>query len=366
VTLPGEKNLIMVEVTPSTTIATNQQLVIEIPTQSNDGTNYFNDDLGMGYTDYSNLVFDIYDSTSGISSMTCKVYCGQQINGIPVKIICSNFNTALTSANIVKFGFWVTNPSVTRSLAIPVTIYSFDQYAVTKNNWNILESGFNVIVTSALPILDQGNFAFNTPVYQTNPVYLSLTTRNSAPLLNGDLYIVKVGFDPRQKGLFSSGFIYNVGLGSTGTLYILQNCMTYVLKVGATSLTTVLSASLTINAQINNIFTPYWKPSTAESVIIAYASYLSSGTSEKITHKDSLPTMSPKELSIPSFSFTALSGNTLAGQLEDYQFDFTYVSGGSSGDMAFAKMFSITFPNSTTNDFGFVGTECTPGINSGI
>lgn len=366
VTIPGEKNLIMVEVAPTVTISTSQQLVIEIPTQSIDGTAYFADDLGMGYADYSDLVFDIYDSTSGVSSMTCKVYTGQGSQGIPVKIICSNFNTALTSATVLKFGFWVTNPSVTRSLAIPVTVYSYDQYAVTKANWNILESAFNMIVTVASPILDNGNFAYDVGTYETYPVVMSLTTRNTAAMSAGDLYIVKVGFDPRQNGLFASGFTYNSGLGATGTLYIMRNCKTYVLKVGATSLAILPSASATINAQIKNVYTPYWKPSTTESVITAYVSYLSTGTSEKITHKESLPALSPKELASPLFSFAALASNTLANQPEDYQFSFTYVNGGSSTEMQYAKMFSITFPNATTNDFGFTGTECTEGPSSGI
>lgn len=277
VTLPGEKNLIMVELTPSTLIDTNQQVVIEIPTVAIDGTALFDEDLGMGYIDYSDLVFDIYDGT--ITSMTCKVYPGQRTANLPVKIICSNFNTQITTSSTLKFGFWVTNPTVTRSLSIPATIYSFNQYYVTKNNWNFLESGFKLIVTSNSPILDKGNFAFDKPSYQTYPVIMSFTTRNSAPLLAGDFYIVKVNFDPRQNGLFSSGFVYNSGFGATGTLYILRNCMTYVLKIGATTLASVVSGSAGFNAQIKNVKTPYWMPTTAEQVITSYAAYISSSTS---------------------------------------------------------------------------------------
>lgn len=111
---------------------------------------------------------------------------------------------------------------------------------------------------------------------------------------NGDLYIVKVGFDPRILGLYSSGFNYNSGYSATGTLYVLQKCKTYVCKVGATSLGILASASATPNAIINNIYTPYWKLSSSESVITAYASYLSSRTSEKITHKDAFPELGAK------------------------------------------------------------------------
>lgn len=138
--------------------------MIEIPTVSIDGTAYFADDLGMGYTDYSDLVFDIYDSASGVSSMTCKVYPGQGSQSIPVKIVCSNFNILLTSSTVLKFGFWVTNPTVVRSLAIPVTIYSYNQYTATKANWNFLESAFPIVTTNT-PILDNGNFMLDDNVY---------------------------------------------------------------------------------------------------------------------------------------------------------------------------------------------------------
>jgi hypothetical protein len=123
---------------------------------------------------------------------------------------------------------------------------------------------------------------------------MSFTTRNTAPLLSGDFYIVKVNFDPRQNGLFSSGFVYNSGLGASGTLYILRTSKTYVLKVGATSLASVSGGSTGLNAQIKNVKTPYWMPSSAEEVITAYAAYISSATSEKINHKDALPALSPK------------------------------------------------------------------------
>lgn len=320
-----------------------------------DGTYYFDEDLGMGYTDYSDLVFDMYDTSgSAITSMTCKVTPGQRSNFQPVKIICSNFNTALTTSNVLRFGFWVTNPSVSRSLAIPVTVYSYDQVYVKKNNWNFIEGACNIIVTTAAPLYDFGNFALDISSFQTYPVIMSFTARNSAPLLNGDLYIVKVGFDPRQTGLFSTSFMYNSGFGATGTLYIMRNCMTYVLKVASTSLTNVLSASATLTAQIRDIYTPYWKLTTSESTIVAYASYLSRGISEKITHKDSFPVLSPKETPTPAFSFSGL-GSLFGRQSDDYKFDFTYTTGGTSTDMQFVKKISIHFPAATIADFGFNG-----------
>jgi hypothetical protein len=50
----------MVIFTPSSSIETNQQFIVEIPTISVDGTSQFPVDLGMGYKDYDNLIFDIF------------------------------------------------------------------------------------------------------------------------------------------------------------------------------------------------------------------------------------------------------------------------------------------------------------------
>jgi len=92
----------------------------------------------VGYKNYDNLVFDIFES--GISSMDCKVYIGdtQTSTGNPTKIVCSNFNTNITPSITVKFGFWVKNPVVTKSVAIPIQIYSYDQRYARKNVWTIL------------------------------------------------------------------------------------------------------------------------------------------------------------------------------------------------------------------------------------
>jgi len=64
----------MVIFTPPSTISADQQLVIEIPTVSVDNEPLFPVDLGMGYKNYDNLIFDLFESS--ISSMTCKLYTG--------------------------------------------------------------------------------------------------------------------------------------------------------------------------------------------------------------------------------------------------------------------------------------------------
>ena len=79
VNIPAEPNLILLEITPSSTITNNDhRIVIEIPTISNDAVSLFDEDLGMGYRNYDDLVFDLYDSS--ITSMNCKVHTGDRLN----------------------------------------------------------------------------------------------------------------------------------------------------------------------------------------------------------------------------------------------------------------------------------------------
>ena len=48
-TIPSIKNLLWIKVTPTTTIQTTQQLVIEIPTKGIDGNLLYANNLGMTY-----------------------------------------------------------------------------------------------------------------------------------------------------------------------------------------------------------------------------------------------------------------------------------------------------------------------------
>lgn len=90
----------------------------------------------MGYKDYDDLVFDLYESS--LTSMTCKVYTGDKSNHQPVKIVCANFNTNPTTSSTIKFGFWVKNPATTLGLAIPVQVYAFDPVKARKSAWSMI------------------------------------------------------------------------------------------------------------------------------------------------------------------------------------------------------------------------------------
>ncbi len=59
-------------------------LVIEIPTVSIDSSvNLVNDDLGMAFNDYDNLIFDIITNEPTLSSPITSMYC-KLLKGIRV------------------------------------------------------------------------------------------------------------------------------------------------------------------------------------------------------------------------------------------------------------------------------------------
>ena len=151
----------------------------------------------MGYDDYDDLEFDLFECT-GITSMECKVYTGDNQNNQPVKIVCSNFNAQLTTSTILKMGFWVKNPSTDKGLAIPIQIYSFDTNNAKKDCWSMIEAGIKILPTAVTPISFTGNFACGSSERQISDQNFDFVTRNTKNLLEDDLYILKFNFDLRN------------------------------------------------------------------------------------------------------------------------------------------------------------------------
>jgi hypothetical protein len=97
----------------------------------------FDNDLGMGYRNSDDLIFDLYETS--LTSMKCKVYTGDQTNNQPVRIVCNQFSLAtITSSHVIKFGFWVKNPSTSIGLAIPIQVYFEHVYSYQKIMWQII------------------------------------------------------------------------------------------------------------------------------------------------------------------------------------------------------------------------------------
>ena len=56
-----------------------------------------------------------------------------------MKIICNQFSlSSITAAQYMRFGFWVTNPNTTISLAIPIQVYIEEVTTARKLIWQML------------------------------------------------------------------------------------------------------------------------------------------------------------------------------------------------------------------------------------
>ena len=250
--IPGALNFIIIEAIPGETLYSYHQLLLEIPTVALDGTTLFPADLGMGYEDYDELVFDLFESS--VSSMSCKVYTGDAALKQPVRIACSNFNADVGTGNIVRFGFWTRNPTTTVSLAIPMMFGNYRMDNDRFRSWSFVEAAIRVIPSSQTPIADSGNFASSSTYRQISNQHLDLTTRNSKSMKQGDLYILKFNFDLRNEQKQAGAFKYNSGFTETGDIIFMRNCRTILLRIGATDLATVTSGSAGLNARIQSEF----------------------------------------------------------------------------------------------------------------
>jgi hypothetical protein len=355
----------MVIFTPSSTIATNQQLIIEIPTVSIDGQNQFPIDLGVGYKNYDDLEFDIFES--GITSMTCKVFTGDLTSSQPVKIVCSNFNIAITTAMSVKFGFWVVNPASSVSMAIPVQVYAFDQPSQTKFCWSIVEAGIRVLPITVTPINDLANWQSSSTYREIMSTSLSFTTRNTKAMVQYDWYILKFNFDLRNTADSNGSLTYNTNLAGTGDVIFLRNCQTILLRIGSTAVSILTSGLTTINAKINSLFyNPSYQLTTSQASVLGYIIYNSADACEKVIYSDLfLSSLVPNEPSSPTFTINPVYTNKQMGQFDDYRFTFT-MSSSAGNSTSLVKLISIQFPPSSTYDIGIMGTECYEYSSSSI
>jgi hypothetical protein len=298
--------------------------------------------------------------------MRCKVFTSDATIGSPVKIVCSNFNIAITTSRSVKFGFWVVNLSSSVSLAIPIQIYALDQPTQRKFVWSIIEAGIRILPITTTPISDTGNFASSSPFREVMSTSLSFITRNTRAMVAGDWYILRFGFDLRQNANANGSFVYNSNLAGSGDVVFLRNSQTILLRIGTTPLSILSPGATTINARINSLFyNPSFQLTTAQATIHAYAIYNSADTCEKITYSTRFPALPPFSPASPSFSIGSVYSNRQMGQNDDWV--FTFAMGSAAGNStSLAKLISIEFPPFTTYDITIQGRQCHEHSSSGI
>jgi hypothetical protein len=141
-TYPGLKNIIWLKITPTTTIQSTQQLVIEVPTVSANGATLFANDLGTGVSDGQSIPYDNLGTSFSQTFMTCRLFYGDQANNKPGKIVCGQFTSTITSSQVLFFAFTVGNPSTFsgNQVSIPFFIYSQEQGTTYRSNFDVIEN----------------------------------------------------------------------------------------------------------------------------------------------------------------------------------------------------------------------------------
>jgi hypothetical protein len=122
---------------PTTTIGLNDQIVIEIPTKSIDGTSLFANDLGLTFNNNQWIPIDILSGQIN-TFMTCSLFHGDQTNGKNTKIICGGFTSSIVLGTTLTFAFKVKNPLITVQASIPFIIYSQDISNMIKTNYMLV------------------------------------------------------------------------------------------------------------------------------------------------------------------------------------------------------------------------------------
>jgi hypothetical protein len=147
------------ELSPAVEITASQQIVLEFPTRSNDGSAMFAEDLGWNSVEDGDWIpADVFDCAFTNSYLSCHLFYGDYLRSISAKIICGNLQSSLLPGQTLKLAFAITNPLIPTSspsqLALPILIYSYDPFLFQKTNFNTINLGAYVTnaKTNSTPI----------------------------------------------------------------------------------------------------------------------------------------------------------------------------------------------------------------------
>lgn len=284
VTIPGEWNLIWVELNPTTTIATNHQLVIEIPTKSLEGTLLFANDLGTGISNYGWVPVDmLYGLSNGF--MTCKMFQGDQTNGKSARIICGAFASSVSVGTYISFGFKVRNPSIAVSQrSVPIIVYTEDIGQRYKTNYMLVENAILIRNDAYGTTTQSGNVRSTNYYMQTPSTNIELTALNPAAMVAGDAYVLFFNFPLRVNGKFTGACTNIAGSTVYGDAYYHWN--NWVIVCMLTAGLPVVSNAAFSNFKISNFYTPWYYLSSTEYQLTAIARYIWGAYSVKIVYND--------------------------------------------------------------------------------
>jgi hypothetical protein len=357
VTLPGEWNLIWVELEPTTTIALTHQLVIEIPTKGIDGTLLFANDLGTALNNYDLVKTDMLYGLSN-PFMTCKLFQGDQTNGKNVRIVCGNFNSAVSIGTFIRFAFKIQNPSIALNTqkSIPVIVYTQDINNLYKTHYVLVENAILVRNSGDLTITYNANVRSANQYMQTPSTYIQMTAKNPATLAIGDAYVLFFGFPLRVNSKFSNACTDLSGSTVYGDAYYHYNLWTIVCMF--TAALNVASDNTTANFRISNFYTPWYYLSSTEYPITAISRYFTGAYSIKIILSDNYKNENPKlPTSTPTITLTPVVQTTTqyGGIRDDYIIDIIFASD-SNVDVSYAQLIAFIFPSNV--DFVLLNSDC--------
>lgn len=179
VTCPSHRNLIWVKVSPTTTIQTTQQLVIEVPTRGADGRTLFANDLGTGLADGADVPHDILTTPFTNGFMICRLLYGDQSRDRPGRIVCGNFQSTISSGQTLFFAFTLGNPALSGSqVSIPFFIYSSEQGKTYKTNFDVIENAVHLRSDVYYSGVDVADINSQNQQLQTSGMYIDMITRN--------------------------------------------------------------------------------------------------------------------------------------------------------------------------------------------
>jgi hypothetical protein len=284
-TIPSLKNLLWIKVTPTTTIQTTQQLVIEIPTKGIDGNLLYDNNLGMvyangtSYGDGDSIPYDMLNAFSQ-SFMVCRLFHGDQTNGKPARIICGSFQSAITSSQTLFFAITVVNPGPIFNgvqVSIPFFIYSYEQGTLIRTNFDVIENAILLRKDYDTRASDWIDLYSQNGRQQTPGVYVDMITRNTANIGKGDYYVILFNFPLRNNGVVSSGCSYPGGV-IYGDAYYHQNLWIIVCLVTHNSnyIGVPGDGHVTRNLRISNFYTPFYYLQSSELAMLTYSYYFSS------------------------------------------------------------------------------------------
>ena len=356
-TIPGGKNLIWIKLTPSTTISTDHQIIIEVPTKATRGTILFADDLGLGLPDGSIIPIDLMESPFSSGFMKCRLFHGDRNYYKPARIVCGGLTGTVTTSQVLWFSIVIYNPSIPsgeRKLSIPFFIYTVEQGTTYYTNFDVAENAVFVRIDYNTKT-DVANPVSQNQKLQTSGMYLDMISRNTYTTDSASYYLIYFGFPLRNNGVVSNGCTTTSGTVYGDAIYH-SNHWAIICKTTNTNLGVPGGGSTTRNLRIKNFFTPFFYLSSSERTMLTYTFHYNTKYTSVGTITDGYPNEAPKTSSNPTMTMTPLHRSTrLKGSRDDYTFSFTFTTS-NTDDLSFVKKIAIIFP--VNIDYEFVETDC--------